>query len=314
MAGDRVRAGRAVRGRAAARHRLARNWQLYVFLLPAVVYFAVFHYYPLYGLQIAFKNYIAAEGIWGSPWVGLTNFTRFFGSFYFWDLLRNTLALNLLSLALFPLPLIVALSLNEVRNGPFRRTVQTVLYAPYFISTVVLAGIVIAFLNPATGVVNHLVTALGGRPVDFMAEPVWFAPVYVLSGEWQNLGWGTIIYLAALAGVDPELLEAARLDGATRLQRVRHVSLPGIMPTVVVLFVLAVGNLMAVGFEKVYLLQNPLNLETSEVIQTYVYKAGLLGAQYSFSAAVGLFNTLVNLALLFAVNRAARQATGGGLW
>lgn len=296
------------------RHRVTRNWQLYVFLLPATLYFLVFHYVPLYGVQIAFRDYTAAAGIWNSPWVGLTHFTRFFNSFYFWDLLRNTVLINFWSLAFFPLPIIVALSINEVRGGPFRRTVQTVLYAPYFISTVVMVGIVIAFLNPATGIVNHLVVALGGQPVAFLTEPDWFRPVYVLSGEWQTLGWGTIIYLAALAGIDPELHEAARMDGATRLQRVRHINLPGITPTAVVLFILAVGNLMAVGFEKVYLLQNPLNLATSEVIATYVYKAGLLQAQYSFSAAVGLFNTFLNLTLLVVVNRAARRATGWSLW
>lgn len=301
-------------GRAARRYRVTKNWQLYVFLLPATLYFLVFHYVPLYGVQIAFRDYTAAAGIWGSPWVGFTHFTRFFNSFYFWDLLQNTVLINVWSLAFFPLPIIVALSINEVRGGPFRRTVQTVLYAPSFISTVVMVGVTIAFLNPATGIVNHLVVALGGQPVAFVTEPGWFRPVYVLSGEWQTLGWGTIIYLAALAGIDPELHEAARMDGATRLQRVRHINLPGITPTAVVLFVLAVGNLMAVGFEKVYLLQNPLNLATSEVIATYVYKAGLLGAQYSFSAAVGLFNALVNLTLLVVVNRAARRATGWSLW
>ena len=177
-----------------------------------------------------------------------------------------------------------------------------------------MVGIILTFLNPATGVLNHLITVLGGQPIAFLSEPSWFRPVYVLSGEWQNLGWGTIIYLAALAGIDPELHEAARMDGATRLQRIRHINLPGILPTIAILFILAVGNLMAVGFEKIYLMQNPLNLETSEVIQTYVYKSGLLQAQYSFSAAVGLFNNLINLVLLFVVNRAARRATGAGLW
>ena len=294
--------------------KITRNWQLYVFLLPATLYFLIFHYYPMYGVQIAFKNYVVTEGIWGSAWVGFSHFIRFFNSFYFWDLIRNTFLISLLSLALFPVAIIVALSLNELRNGSFKRTVQTVTYAPYFISTVVMVGIILTFLNPATGVINHLITALGGQPIAFLAEPGWFRPVYVLSGEWQNLGWGTIIYLAALAGIDPELHEAARMDGATRLQRIRHINLPGILPTIAILFILAVGNLMAVGFEKIYLMQNPLNLETSEVIQTYVYKSGLLQAQYSFSAAVGLFNNLINLVLLFVVNRAARRATGAGLW
>lgn len=321
MADSRAGGAREQRQNARARpssrpwsRKVVKNWQLYVFLLPATLYFLIFHYYPMYGVQIAFKNYVVTEGIWGSPWTGFANFTRFFNSFYFWDLIRNTFLINLFSLALFPVAIIVALSLNELRNGSFKRTVQTVTYAPYFISTVVMVGIILTFLNPATGVINHLITALGGQPIAFLAEPGWFRPVYVLSGEWQNLGWGTIIYLAALAGIDPELHEAARMDGATRLQRIRHINLPGILPTITILFILAVGNLMAVGFEKIYLMQNPLNLETSEVIQTYVYKSGLLQAQYSFSAAVGLFNNLINLVLLFVVNRAARRTTGAGLW
>lgn len=293
---------------------LRRHGQLYLLLLPALVYFSVFHYYPLLGAQIAFKNYSVGEGIWGSPWVGLRHFERFFASYQFGTLVRNTLLLNLYQLALFPISLLVALSVHELRHGPSRRVVQTLTYAPHFISVVVLVGMLVSFLHPVTGVVNLLLQMLGVAPVAFMSEPGWFRTVYVLSGEWQQLGWGAIVYLAALSTVDPQLHEAAVMDGATRAQRIVHVNLPAIWPTVAILFVLQAGTLMAVGFEKVYLMQNPLNLATSEVIQTYVYKAGLLGAQYSFSAAVGLFNAVINLVLLIAANHAARRLSGTGLW
>lgn len=207
----------------------------------------------------------------------------------------------------------MAISLNEVRRGPFRRFAQTVTYAPHFVS-VVLVGLLLNFLHPVTGIVNRVIQALGGQPVAFMTDPVWFRPVFVLSGEWQNLGWGAIVYLAALATVDPQLHEAAVMDGVNRAQRILHVDLPGIVPTVVILFILQLGTLMSVSFEKVYLMQTPLNLASAEVIQTYVYKAGLLGAQYSFSAAAGLFNSVVNLVLLLSVNRLAGRVTGTWLW
>ena len=283
-------------------------------MLPALIYFGVFHYGPMYGLQIAFKDFSVARGIWESPWVGLDYFGRFFSSYQFPALVRNTLLLGLCQLAFFPVSILVAVSLNEVRRGPFRRFAQTVTYAPHFVSVVVLAGMVLTFLHPVTGIVNRTLQALGGQPVAFMTDPAWFRPVFVLSGEWQNLGWGAIVYLAALAAVDPQLHEAAVMDGANRAQRSRHVDLPGIVPTVVILFILQLGTLMSVGFEKVYLLQNPLNLASAEVIGTYVYKAGLLGAQYSFSAAAGLFNSVINLALLLSVNRLAGRVTGTRLW
>lgn len=304
----------ANRAASGLRRRLRRHGQLYLLLLPAVLYFGVFHYYPLYGLQIAFKNYSVTQGIWGSPWLGLDYFERFFGSYQFWTLLRNTLLLSLYQLLLFPVSVLVALSLNELREGPFKRFVQTVICAPHFISVVVMVGILLTFLHPVSGIVNLIIQALGGQPLAFMTDPAWFRRVFVLSGEWQHLGWGALIYLAALASVDPQLHEAAVLDGATRVQRIRHIDLPGILPTIVILLILQLGSLLSVGFEKVYLLQNPLNLASSEVIQTYVYKAGLLGAQFSFSAAVGLFNSVVNLALLLSFNRLAKRVTGTGLW
>ncbi|QNK58908.1 sugar ABC transporter permease [Paenibacillus sp. PAMC21692] len=296
---------------------LSRNirkyWQLYVFIIPALAYFIVFHYIPIYGAQIAFKNYSAVKGIWGSSWIGFDHFERFFNSYYFGLLLKNTLQINLYQLALFPVSIIVALSIHEVAKARFKRFVQLVTYAPHFISVVVISGMILVFLDPSSGIVNTLIKALGGEPISFITEPGWFKSIYVLSGEWQNLGWGAIIYLAALAGINPELHEAAQIDGASRWQRIFHINIPGIMPTIIILFILNLGSFMNVGFEKIYLLQNPLNMESSEVIQTHVYKSGLLQAQYSYTAAIGLFNNAINFAILLTFNRLARRS-GNSLW
>ena len=293
--------------------KIKTHWQLYLLLMPALVYFLVFKYYPMYGLQIAFKNFRAIDGIWGSKWIGFRHFNRFFNSYYVWDLIRNTLLINLYSLALFPISIIVALSLNELRDGPFKKAAQTITYAPHFISTVVLVGMIIAFLDPDTGIVNNFIKFLGFEPVNFMTNPRWFKSIYVWSGQWQNLGWGAIIYLAALAGVDPQLHEAAKIDGATRLQRVRHINIPSIMPTIIIMLILNMGSMMSIGFEKILLMQNPLNLESSQVIQTYVYESGLLHGQYAYSTAIGLFNSVFNFLLLLFANRITRR-TGTSLW
>lgn len=292
---------------------IRKYWQLYIFLVPALAYFIIFHYIPIYGAQIAFKNYSAVKGIWGSAWTGLDHFERFFNSYYFWLLLKNTLQINLYQLALFPVSIIVALSIHEVVRARFKRFVQLVTYAPHFISVVVISGMILVFLDPSSGIVNTLIKAMGGEPVSFITEPGWFKSIYVLSGEWQNVGWGAIIYLAALAGINPELHEAAQIDGASRWQRIFHINVPGIMPTIVILFILNLGSFMNVGFEKIYLLQNPLNMESSEVIQTHVYRSGLLQAQYSYTAAIGLFNNLINFAILLTFNRLARRS-GNSLW
>lgn len=290
-----------------------KYWQLYAFLVPALAYFIIFHYIPIYGAQIAFKNYSAVKGIWGSAWIGFDHFERFFNSYYFWLLLKNTLQINLFQLALFPVSIMVALSIHEVTRARFKRFVQLVTYAPHFISVVVISGMILVFLDPSSGIVNTIIKALGGEPVSFITEPGWFKSIYVLSGEWQNLGWGAIIYLAALAGINPELHEAAQMDGASRWQRIFHINIPGIMPTIMILFILNLGSFMNVGFEKIYLLQNPLNMESSEVIQTHVYRSGLLQAQYSYTAAIGLFNNLINFAILLTFNRLARRS-GNSLW
>jgi putative aldouronate transport system permease protein len=293
--------------------QIVKTWQLYVFFLPMLLYFIIFEYIPMYGIQIAFKDFIASHGIWGSAWVGFEHFERFFNSYHFWRLIENTLLINVYQLALFPISIIVALSINEARNLRFKKLVQTVTYAPHFISTVVLVGTVMAFLNPSTGIINHFLTMLGFEPISFMQESGWFKSIFVLSGEWQNLGWGAIIYLAALAGINPELHEAAKVDGASRLQRIWHINIPSIMPTIIILLILNLGNFMGLGFEKLYLMQNELNMQSSDVIQTYVYRSGILGAQYSFAAAVSLFNNLINFLLLIVFNQLARR-TGTSLW
>lgn len=268
----------------------------------------------MYGVQIAFKDFYATEGIIGSPWVKFEHFERFFNSSFFWRLLKNTIILNAYQLLLFPLPIILALSLNEIRNEAAKKWAQTITYAPHFISVVVVVGMLITFLNPETGLVNHIIKAFGGKPIAFMESANWFRHIYVWSGEWQHLGWNSIIYLAALAGVNPELHEAARVDGATRFQRIIHINIPSILPTIVILFILNIGRFMSIGFEKVLLMQNSLNASTSDIIQTYVYQVGLLEGDYSFAAAIGLFDSVINIILLVTVNYIARKTSENSLW
>ena len=288
--------------------KLIASRQLYVFILPAFLAFFIFSYIPMYGVMIAFKDYIPTLGVWGSPWVWFKHFQRFFDSYYFWDLLKNTIGISVYSLVVgFPLPIILALALNEIKDGPLKKFSQTVTYAPNFISTVVMVGMILAFLNPSTGIINHVVQFFGMEPIAFMENPRWFKTVYVLSGVWQGTGWGSVIYLAALAGVDTQLNEAAVVDGATRLQRIWHINLPTIRPTMVILLIMNVGSVMNLGYEKILLMQNPLNMESSNVIATFVYQQGLLEAQYSYAAAVGLFNSAINAILMISVNKIASK-------
>lgn len=295
--------------------RMMKNWELYVFIAPGLLYLLIFQYGPMYGIQIAFKNFTPSQGITGSEWVGLEHFNRFFHSYYFKDLLWNTLSLSIYELAIgFPLPIIMALAFNEVRNGFFKKSVQTITYAPHFISVVVMAGMVITFLTPSSGVIIKFIELFGIDAPAFLTDPRWFKTVYVLSGVWQSTGWGTIIYLAALSGVDPQLHEAAIVDGASRFKRVLHINLPAIVPTITILLILNVGNILGIGYEKVLLLQNPLNMNSSDTIATFVYRSGLVSAQYSFSTAVGLFNSVVNALLLITVNRIAKRTSQTSLW
>ncbi|WP_262315805.1 ABC transporter permease [Lacticaseibacillus parakribbianus] len=295
--------------------RLQENWQLYVLILPAFLCLLIFSYVPMYGVLIAFKDYMPSLGIWNSPWVGMKYFNQFFNSYYFWDLMRNTLGIQVYGLILgFPLPIILALALNEMKDGFWKKFSQTVTYAPNFISVVVMGGMLVAFLDPSTGIINHALGLFGVKPIAFMSDPRWFKTVYVLSSVWQGTGWGSVIYLAALAGVDPSLHEAAIVDGATRLQRVWHINLPSIVPTMVILLIMNVGSLFSMGYEKVLLLQNPLNMSSSNVIATFVYQQGLINGAYSYAAAVGLFNSLINAILLIVVNNIARKVSETSLW
>jgi putative aldouronate transport system permease protein len=294
---------------------ITKNMGLYVMLIPVLLYFIVFHYLPMYGIQIAFKSFYASKGIWASPWVGFDHFERFFKSYYFVRLIKNTIGISLYYLVVgFPIPLLLALMMNEMKNRFIKKTVQTVTYAPHFLSVVVLTGIVIAFLDPRNGMVNNVLQLVGMEPISFMTEPGWFKSIYVWSGVWQNMGWNSIIYMAALAAIDPQQYEAAIIDGASKLQRILYVTIPGIMPTAIILFILNCGSIMNVGFEKVFLLQNDINKPASDVISIFVYNSGILGAQYSFSAAVGLFNSLINFILLLFVNRMSRKLTETSLW
>ncbi|MFK7697292.1 ABC transporter permease [Paenibacillus sp. HJGM_3] len=304
-----------VHRRSPAFKRIRKYWQLYILLAPVIAYFVLFHYVPMYGVQIAFKNFLAVKGIVGSEWVGFAHFERFFDSYYLWRLLRNTIGISLYELAVsFPIPIVLALLLNEVRNQAFKRFAQTITYAPHFLSTVVLVGILFLFLSPYGGIVNQFLGLFGIEPIAFMTEPGWFKSVYVFSGVWQQMGWSSIIYLAALSSVDPQLHEAAKVDGASRFKRILHINIPCIMPTIVVLLILNVGTIMGVGFEKVFLMQNAVNIEASEVISTYVYKTGIIGSQFSYSAAIGLFNSIVNFILLITVNQLAKRMNETSLW
>jgi putative aldouronate transport system permease protein len=291
------------------------HWQLYLLVIVPMAYFVIFKYIPMSFNVIAFKNYNVVQGPWASEWVGLKNFELLFSNPVFVTLLENTFILAFyLVLASFPVPIILALALNEIRIGWFKRTVQMVTYAPYFISTVVVVSMTILVLSPRIGIVNDGLGLFGVGPINFLGEPGFFRHIYVWTDVWQTAGYSAVIYLAALAGIDPVLHESAKIDGASRLQRIRHIDLPGIMPTAVVMLILGVGNMMAIGFEKAYLLQNNLNLAQSEIIPTYVYKTGLINADFSMASAVGLFNSVVNLCLLLTVNFAAKRITGNGLW
>ncbi|MEI4828961.1 ABC transporter permease subunit [Bacillus sp. FJAT-53711] len=291
-----------------------KNWELYLLVSPVIAYFIVFHYIPMYGVQIAFKDFIPTLGIWDSPWVGMKHFERFFNSYYFWRLIKNTLGIGIYTLAVaFPIPIIIALMLNEVRNSKFKKFVQTIIYAPHFLSTVVVVGMLILFLKP-DGLINQVSILVGGKPIAFMSEPSWFKTLYVFSDVWQTMGWSSIIYLAALTSVDYSLHESAMIDGASRLQRIWHINIPTIMPTIIILFILNAGSVMSVGFEKVFLMQNTLNMSTSDVISTFVYRSGIEQAEYSFSAAVGLFNSIINFIMLVMVNFFAKKINQTSLW
>ena len=290
--------------------RLLGCWQLYVILLPAVLYYILFLYSPMVGIQIAFRDFTPRGGIWGSKWVGAKHFERFFRSPQFSNLIVNTLRITVSSLIFtFPFPVLLALLFNECRFTRFKKVVQTLTYAPHFISTVVFVSMITLFLNKNTGIINTLISSLGGARKDFLGDKNAFVPIFLISGVWQNCGWSAIIYVAALAGVDQQLHEAALMDGANRFQRIWYVDLPSILPTMAILFIMSCGSLLNVGYEKVYLMQNSLNTSVSEVISTYVYKVGLLQNHYSYTAAIGSFNAVVNVVLLVITNTLSKRLT-----
>ena len=294
--------------------RVWRHRDYYLMLLPALVYIIMFNYAPMYGLLIAFKDFRVTLGIDGSKWVGLKHFTVFFKSYNFKSLLTNTLTLSLYKLiAGFPIPIFIALVINELK-GKYKSTLQTILYAPHFMSTVVIVGMIKVMFSMSNGIVNHAIEAMGGTPIYFWASTSWFRHLYVWTGIWQEMGWAAIIYIAALSGVDPGLHEAASIDGATRLQRVIHINIPTILPTIIITLILNVGSLISVGYEKVFLMQTDLNIDASEVISTYVYKRGIRNSDYSASAAIGLFNNVTNVTLLLIANTLSRRVTKTSLF
>lgn len=297
------------------RMKALRMWQVYLLILPTLIYILVFKYLPMYGLLMAFENYKPAKGILNSQWVGLKHFQRFFAQPRALSIVWNTFYISFFGLIIgFPFPIILALLMNCLNNKVFKRTVQTVTYMPHFISTVVMVGMLMVMLNPTYGVINTFIQKMGGESVFFFGSEEWFMPLYIFSGIWQGMGWNSIVYLASLAAVDPSLHEAAIVDGASRFQRVLHIDFPCILPTIVIFLILSGGNLLSVGFEKIYLMQNSLNSKVSEVISTYVYKRGLIGGEFSFSSAVGLMNSGVNLVMLVIVNAVSRKVSETSLW
>ncbi|MEV4018578.1 ABC transporter permease subunit [Nonomuraea angiospora] len=301
-------------GPGAGRH-VRRYWQLWLMVLPAVGFVAVFMYVPMYGIQLAFREFDFAAGLTGGEWAGLKYFRQFFDSPLFWPLLKNTFVIAFTTLVVgFVAPILLALMINQIAGGRRKRVMQTATYLPHFISIVVIVGMLQAFLNPSTGLLTRALAVFGLDGVNFLGDTAAFVPVYVISDVWQHCGWNSIIYLAALSRVDPQLYEAAKVDGASRLQLIRHVDVPSIVPTMVILLILTMGGVLNTGFEKVWLMQNNLNLPVSEVIATYVYKIGIFSTQFSYATAIGLFNTVINFAFLIAANAIARRVSNWSLW
>ena len=294
---------------------IKKFWGAYLIAVPILLWYFIFNYIPMYGALIAFQRFNPAAGIWGSTWVGFSNFTQFFNSFYFWRLIGNTLALNILGLIfVFPAPIIFALLLNELRKQFFKRTVQTITYVPHFISMIVVCGMILDFVG-RDGIISTFVSVITGNPAgNLLLDPGNFRPVMIISDIWQQIGWSSIIYLAAIATVDQELYEAAEIDGANRLRKVLSVTIPGIMPTLMILLILRLGAIMNVGFEKVLLLQNPAIFETADVISTFVYRAGILQGNFSYASAIGLFNSVINFIMVVAANQVVKKLTGQSLW
>lgn len=294
--------------------RIKKCKYLYIILIIPMLYYFFFHYMPMYGVLIAFKDYNIGKGVWGSTWVGLKHFRKFLMDTYFWKLVRNTLFLNIYGLLWgFPIPILLAIMLNEVKHSKFKRLIQTVSYLPHFISTVVVCGMVVNFLS-LDGILNQLLESLGFEKTQFLMYPQYFRTIYTASGIWQSCGWTSIIYLAALTGVDQEILEAAMIDGANRWQRIRHVTLPAITPTISIMLIMQLGKLMTLGYEKILLLYNGSTYETADIISTYVYRRGILSNDFSYATAVGLFQSVVGVILLVVANKVSKRLSETSLW
>jgi len=293
---------------------LNRDKLLWVMLLPGLIWYAVFLYAPMYGLVIAFKDFSPFKGILASKWVGLRWFNQFYNSQFFWQLIRNTLLLNIYNLIFgFPLPIVLAVMVTEVRNKYYKKITQTITYLPYFISQVIAVGILVNLFN-MSGVVNQAVRFFGGEPINFMARPEWFRTLYVGSGIWQYTGWNSIIFIAALTGVDPELYEAAVVDGASKIKQIVHISIPTILPTIIIMLILNLGRILSVGYEKIIIMYNPMTYETADVINSYVYRRGIASGEFSFGTAVGLFQSVVNCIFIFIANYTSRKISDISLW
>ena len=309
------KSGQALPKKRTLLNRVKKNRQFYYMVLPAVIAVFIFHYIPVYGILMAFQNYKPSRGVFGSEFVGLKHFKTFIEYPYFWRILGNTLTLSLWSFVTTPAPIILALMLNEMRTSKFKKSIQTILYAPHFVSVVVVCAMVLLFVS-RDGIANKIVELFGGTSSDMIGDPKQFVPIYLISGLWSGLGWGTILFTSSLSSVPMETVEAARVDGASRLRVIWHIYLPHIRPTIVTVLVMKMGTLLSIGFEKIYLLQNPLNMEASSVISTHVYEMGLLGRQWSYSTAVGLFNNVISIILVIIANFVAKKLTEkeAGLW
>ena len=305
------------------KHRLTKNWMstlnkekaLWLLVLPGIIWYLIFAYAPMFGLVIAFQDFSPFKGFTGSSWVGLTWFQQFFHSQFFGRLIRNTLLLNIYNILFsFPVPIILALLLNEIQHSWYKKTVQTISYLPHFVSTVVVVGMLANFLSPVGGIVNLMIEKLGGESINFMIKPEWFRPLYIISGIWQEVGWGSIIYLAALSGIDTQLYEASIVDGANKWKQLWHISIPGILPTIIIMLIMNLGHILSIGYEKIILMYNSSTYETADVINTYVYRRGILSGEYSFGTAVGLFQSVISFVFVIAANRISKRVTEVSLW
>ena len=297
------------------KNTIKKEKHLWFLVLPGIIWYLIFAYAPMFGLAIAFQNFSPFKGFAGSQWVGFMWFEQFFRSQFFWRLIQNTLLLNFYNIIFsFPVPILLALLLNEIRHSWYKKAAQTISYLPHFVSTVVVVGMITNFLSPVGGIVNLMIEKLGGGSINFMIKPEWFRPLYIMSEVWQGAGWGSIIYLAALSGIDTQLYEASIVDGANKWKQLWHISIPGILPTIIIMLIMNLGHILSIGYEKIILMYNTSTYETADVINTYVYRRGIVSGEYSFGTAVGLFQSVINFVFIIAANRFSRKMTEVSLW